>query len=99
MRRFGASFLFLILSFILHGFPGGELLSSEAEAAQPLKILRVTPKGIDVPAGRQMVIQFSRAVVPLGRMERRADELPITVTPSLNCQWRWINTSALACQL
>lgn len=32
-------------------------------------------------------------------MERHADELPLSITPQLNCQWRWINTSALACQL
>lgn len=66
---------------------------------KPLEITRVTPKGMDVRAGRQIVIQFNRPVVPLGRMERDAGELPITVTPSLNCQWRWLNTSALACQL
>ncbi|MFZ1983070.1 MAG: MG2 domain-containing protein, partial [Desulfatitalea sp.] len=67
--------------------------------AAPLKILRITPEGRDVPDGRQIVIEFNRPVVPLGRMERSADELPITVTPALKCQWRWINPSALACQL
>ena len=65
----------------------------------PLKILRVTPAGDDVPAGRQIVVQFNRPVVPVGRMERASDEIPITVAPTLSCQWRWLNTSALACQL
>jgi hypothetical protein len=64
-----------------------------------LKILRITPEGKDVPAGRQIVIEFDRPVVPLGRMERTSEELPITVTPELECQWRWLNPSALACQL
>ncbi|MBI5895508.1 MAG: large extracellular alpha-helical protein, partial [Desulfobacterales bacterium] len=68
-------------------------------AETPLKILRITPEGQDVPAGRQIVVEFDRPVVPLGRMERTAEELPITVTPELKCQWRWLNPSALACQL
>ena len=69
-----------------------------AESAA-LRILRITPAGQDVPPGRQIVFQFDRAVVPLGRMERNASEIPIAISPSLNCQWRWLNTSALACQL
>lgn len=67
--------------------------------AEPLRIVRVTPSGNDVPAERQLVFQFNRPVVPLGRMERDASEIPVTITPALNCQWRWLNTSALACQL
>ena len=50
-------------------------------------------------AGRQIVIQFNRPVVPIGRMERNPDEIPIEITPQLNCQWRWLNTSALSCNL
>jgi uncharacterized protein YfaS (alpha-2-macroglobulin family)/uncharacterized protein YecT (DUF1311 family) len=64
-----------------------------------LKILRITPDGVDVPTGRQVVFQFDRPVVPIGRMEREASEIPIDIRPALNCEWRWINTSALACQL
>ena len=29
----------------------------------------------------------------------RAAEIPIEITPPLACQWRWLDTSALACQL
>ena len=64
-----------------------------------LKITRITPDGEDVPAGRQIVIQFNRPVVPIGRMERSPDEIPIEITPKLDCQWRWLNTSALSCNL
>lgn len=67
--------------------------------ATPLKILRITPEGRDVPAGQQIVVEFDRPVVPLGRMERTPEELPISVTPEVKCQWRWLNPSALACQL
>ena len=64
-----------------------------------LRVIRITPSGQDVPPGRQLVFQFDRAVVPLGRMERKASEIPVVISPALNCQWRWLNTSALACQL
>jgi uncharacterized protein YfaS (alpha-2-macroglobulin family) len=59
----------------------------------------MVPSGDNVPVGRQLVLQFDRPVVPIGRMERRADELPITIEPALACDWRWIDPSALACQL
>src|SRR5690606_20863256 len=55
--------------------------------------------GADVPPSRQIVFEFNRAVVPVGRMERAADEIPITISPSLSCQWRWISTRTLACNL
>ena len=66
---------------------------------KPLRILRVTPSGQDVPAGKQIVIQFNQPVVPLGRMARTADEIPVTIIPEVKCQWRWLNQSALACHL
>lgn len=68
-------------------------------AAKELRILRITPAGEDVPPGRQIAIQFDRPVVPLGRMERSGEELPITIEPQLNCQWRWLNGTTLACNL
>jgi len=65
----------------------------------PLTLTRITPKGDDVPAGRQIVFQFDRKVVPVGRMDRKQSEIPVTIKPELKCEWRWLNTSALACQL
>jgi hypothetical protein len=50
-------------------------------------------------AGRQIVFQFDRPVVTIGRMERKAAEIPVEIEPACNCEWRWLNTSALACQL
>ncbi len=47
----------------------------------------------------QILIEFNRPVVPLGRMERNAEELPITISPEVNCHWRWVSTQALACNL
>jgi uncharacterized protein YfaS (alpha-2-macroglobulin family) len=78
-------------------------LSAAATQAAPdsaaVQVQRITPAGGDVPAGRQIVIQFNRAMVPVGRMERRDDEIPVDISPALPCEWRWLNTSALACQL
>ena len=64
-----------------------------------LKVLRVTPQGRDVRAGRQIVFQFNRAVVPIGKMDREQESIPVSIRPALGCKWRWLNTSALACQL
>lgn len=64
-----------------------------------LKITRVTPSGEDVSALRQVVFQFNRPVVPIGKMERSDSEIPVNIEPKLNCKWRWLNTSSLACQL
>src|SRR5690349_20958285 len=72
---------------------------AQQAARAPLSITGITPGGTNVPAARQIVIQFNRAVVPIGRMERTAAEIPIEITPPLKCQWRWLDTSALACQL
>ena len=65
----------------------------------PLSLLRITPTGDDVPPSRQIVFQFNQPVVPVGRMERSADEIPVTIEPALTCEWRWLNTTSLACQL
>ncbi len=75
------------------------LAFSPALAAEPLTLVRITPAGEDVPPGRQIVFEFNRPVVPVGRMERSADEIPVRIEPKAACQWRWLNTTTLACQL
>ncbi len=73
--------------------------SESGKTGEGLAIVRVTPAGDNVAAGQQIVFQFDREVVPIGRMERGAGEIPVAISPVLNCEWRWLNTSALACQL
>ena len=75
------------------------ICTAESGVGETLKIVRITPSGEDVPAGRQIVFEFNRPTVPLGRMERNAAEIPISIEPALSCQWRWLNSSNLACQL
>ena len=74
--------------------------SSAAVSADELKLLRITPDGTDVePSAQQIVLSFDRRVVPLGRMERADDEVPVTITPALPCEWRWLDPQNLACNL
>lgn len=63
------------------------------------KIRAITPSGKDVPAAKEIVFQFSDEVVPLGKMDRKTDDINIKITPTLACEWRWLSRSALACRL
>ena len=93
-------FILIILFFLSTATAIGAFDSAEFAKNKELRILRVTPEGEeDVQAGRQIVIQFNRPVVPIGRMERDNSEIPVVIEPSLQCQWRWLNTSALSCNL
>jgi hypothetical protein len=91
----------LAVVILLLATAGNFWASGSAAAATDgnLSIARITPSGEDVPAERQIVIEFDRPVVPLGRMERTAAEIPIAMSPALACEWRWLTASALACQL
>ncbi len=66
---------------------------------KPLQIVQVNPSGTDVPNTRQLVFQFNHEVVPIGAMQRKRKEIPITISPAVDCNWRWLDRSALACQL
>lgn len=94
-------YLLIVIAFLLAN--GGHVLaaydSADAAGEKDLTILRVTPTGDDVQSERQIVITFNRPVVPLGRMERTKEEIPVTLSPAVDCEWRWLNTSSLACQL
>ena len=73
--------------------------ASNNDGVQNLTVRRITPSGNDVPLGRQILLEFDRAMVPLGAMERRGDQLPISIDPALNCHWRWLDQTRLACNL
>ena len=51
--------------------------STNVPIAGALKLLRITPSGDDVEPGRQIVFQFDRPVVPIGRMQRKAQKFPL----------------------
>lgn len=86
--------VFLSLS-LCFGAPDSNLFPDK----RPFEITRITPEGSDAPQGREIVIQFSKPVVPLGRMERRKEEVPVIISPGVKGQWRWLDTSTLSLQL
>lgn len=73
--------------------------SALAGSSGGLKILAITPAGTDVPPAQEIVVQFDRAMVALGHMARPGASLPVSITPALPCQWRWLDTERLACRL
>jgi uncharacterized protein YfaS (alpha-2-macroglobulin family) len=74
-------------------------IPSKAEGAALLQVLRITPAGKAVNDLRQIVFEFNRAIVPLGEMKRSSKDIPITIKPEVNCEWRWLNPTTLSCNL
>ena len=99
MRRWIVSFSGLLTAVSLPLLAQAAFDSTATSAQKNLEIIRITPDGEDVPASKQLVIQFSRPVVPIGKMERDAAEIPVIISPAIACEWRWINTASLACNL
>ena len=64
-----------------------------------LQVRRISPSGEDVQPAQEAVIQFDRAMAPLGHMGRKTAALPVSIRPDPGCQWRWLDTSELACRL
>lgn len=69
------------------------------DGPKELRIVRITPTGEDVASVRQIVLEFNRPVVPVGDMARTAEEVGISIEPKVDCQWRWLNTTSLSCNL
>ena len=84
--------MFFLSALMLFSLPA-------AAAESELSVLRVVPQGKGIKDADKIVFEFNQPVVPLGEMERTADQIPVKIKPSLNCQWRWLNQSALACVL
>lgn len=73
--------------------------SAQQANSGDLTLLRMTPEGDNAETTKEFVFTFDRDVVPVGRMERTAEEIPITITPTVKCQWRWLSRNTLACRL
>jgi uncharacterized protein YfaS (alpha-2-macroglobulin family) len=74
--------------------------SAAAPADSGLAVARVVPEGDQVPApGRQIVVTFDRPIVALGLMAVDAARSPVSVAPSVNCQWHWLDPRSLSCEL
>src|SRR5581483_3091120 len=74
----------------------------DSNAAAPkgdVQVVRVTPQGKEVPAGRQIVVTFDRPMKPLGNMTVAPDQSPVVITPAITCSWHWLDPRSLACEL
>jgi hypothetical protein len=79
MRRLCLSpMAYLAALLILFNFVLPDAVNSD-DGPPGLKVVRITPAGTEVPPARQIVFEFDRAVVPVGRMERDAAELPMAL--------------------
>lgn len=87
MRRI--SILFVLLCFVLF---------SKSSLSKELYVLRSTPSGEDIQNFRQITVVFDRDVVPLGKADRTNIEIPITIKPKVDCEWRWIGSNTLSCE-
>ncbi len=72
---------------------------SQAIADDSVRVTQITPTGENIPPANQIMIRFSKKLVPLGDTRRTSEQLPIKIRPALNCQWQWLSANALACQL
>lgn len=82
----------LIIAALMH-------YDANAEESNKVGLLRISPSGENVSETRQVVFEFNGEVAPLGRMERDQAEVPVTIEPTVECQWRWLSRNTLACQL
>ncbi len=74
--------------------------SAAVPTGSSLKVLRAVPEGNQVPApGRQIVVTFDRPVTALGVMAVATDQSPVSVSPTVACQWHWLDPHSLACEL
>ena len=82
-------------------FVAGFFMISPAavQAVETAAVVSTAPAGEFAEPARQIVIRFDKAIVPLGEMARDPGDVPISIEPAVNCQWRWIERSAIACQL
>lgn len=79
-------------------FIGMMLLSARVCAADDaLVVRRMVPEGTNIRQADKIVLEFSRPVAALGDMARA--DVPVKIKPRLNCRWRWLNQSSLACVL
>lgn len=76
-----------------------ESLDTDNTVAFPLAVAMVKPEGVEQSDVNQVVIIFNKKMVPLGDMEKSAQDLPVSILPEPNCRWRWLNTTTLACWL
>ena len=93
-RRF-ISTLVVIVFWSIACSLGAHAFAQEDGADKDLKVLNVFPAG-PVPLIKQFTVTFSQPMVPLGAMERDADQVPMRISPPMKGNYRWLNVYTLA---
>jgi alpha-2-macroglobulin len=65
----------------------------------PVQVLRITPQGDTYSYQRQIVVQFDRPMIVLGAAPPRLKSVLVSIKPSLDCNWHWVNPTTLTCEL
>jgi uncharacterized protein YfaS (alpha-2-macroglobulin family) len=74
------------------------LLTVSATLSFAIEVQRILPMGEVVTQTDSINITFSEPMVALGEFEKTAN-LPVQISPSVACEWRWISTTSLSCKL
>jgi uncharacterized protein YfaS (alpha-2-macroglobulin family) len=99
-----SSWKILAAATLTSGILVTQLTRAAFDSAAPVpkgdvQVVRVTPAGKEVPAGRQIVITFDRPMRPVGDMSVSSEHSPVSATPAINCSWHWLDPRSLACEL
>ncbi|MBN2675656.1 MAG: hypothetical protein JXR30_00190 [Alphaproteobacteria bacterium] len=65
--------------------------------AKEVSVVGIIPSGKEITTARQLSIKFNTSVVKLG--EKVPENIAVKVTPSIKCDWQWMDTSTLTCNL
>jgi uncharacterized protein YfaS (alpha-2-macroglobulin family) len=75
-------------------FPPPAAPEPPATEQGPLSVVRWAPDG-DVPIAPHLTASFSQPMVAVTSQDEAAAEVPLTVTPSVPGQWRWLGTKTV----
>ncbi|HMO02244.1 MAG TPA: alpha-2-macroglobulin family protein [Oligoflexia bacterium] len=73
------------------------LLFAQISKAEEVKLIKMTPSGENVDVGQEVLFEFDKKMVRLG--DFKVKKAPIIFSPNLNCDWRWLSQTTLACRL
>jgi hypothetical protein len=74
--------------------PGAAASPPPAVAPGPLEVLRSAPEG-EVRFAPAVSITFSRPMVAVASQEEAAANVPVTLSPAVKGNWRWLGTQTL----
>ncbi|MXW54583.1 MAG: hypothetical protein F4Z66_11560 [Gammaproteobacteria bacterium] len=68
------------------------------EQVEELEVVSVTPSGVEVPISRgEVIIEFNKNMVAFGQTDKDLSDVPVEITPELQCTWRWTSPNQLTC--